>query len=257
MYFKKLVSISVMALFVASCVNPATNSTSGGQKYTAQQMIEKEKFLESSNDYRGLISLYRDILKQREDDTVRYKLEESYYLVGDSKSSNFYLQPLNNKTGGKLINDVQLLQIKNYIQLKEYGQAVEQANVYLKKNDKDGQGYNLRGIAYAHLGNLDQAYHDIMSARERFISDSVAINNLAMLNILDKQYKNAVNLLLPQYLNGEREPRLIYNLVFALVKSGDLSYARDIIQQEKLNTSPDLLISALQKTEKTADTVKR
>lgn len=78
-----------------------------------------------------------------------------------------------------------------------------------------------------------------------------------MLNILDKQYKNAVNLLLPQYLNGEREPRLIYNLVFALVKSGDLSYARDIIQQEKLNTSPDLLISALQKTEKTADTVKR
>ena len=113
MYFKKLVSISVMALFVASCVNPATNSASGGQKYTAQQMIEKEKFLESSNDYRGLISLYRDILKQREDDTVRYKLAESYYLVGDSKSSNFYLQPLNNKTGGKLINDVQLLQIKN------------------------------------------------------------------------------------------------------------------------------------------------
>ena len=96
-----------------------------------------------------------------------------------------------------------------------------------------------------------------MSARENFISDNVAINNLSMLNILNGEYGNAVNLLLPQYLNGQREPRMIYNLVFALVKSGDLDYAKDIITKERLNSSPDDLINALQKTERTAQTVKR
>ncbi|SMB78973.1 tight adherence protein D [Pasteurella testudinis DSM 23072] len=255
MYFKKIISISVLVLMVAGCVNPAGNS--GKSKYSAQQISEKETFLQSSGDYRGLIALYREILKNGENEMIRYKLAESYYYNGDSKSSNFYLEPLIASNNRKLSHDVFLLRIKNDIQLNQYQRAITHADSYLKINAKDGQAYNLRGIAYAHLGNLDQAYHDIMSARERFISDSVAINNLAMLNILDKQYKNAVNLLLPQYLNGEREPRLIYNLVFALVKSGDLSYAKDIIQKEKLNTSPDQLIIALQKTEKNADKVKR
>lgn len=255
MYFKKIISVSVLALLLAGCANPAANS--GKKQYSAQQISEKEAFFQSSRDYRGLISLYRDILQQGENSAIRYKLAESYYYTGDSKSSNFYLEPLLGNNHGKLNKDIFLLKIKNDIQLKQYSQAITQADAYLKQQPQEGQAYNLRGIAYAHLGNLDQAYRDVMSARERFISDSVAVNNLAMLNILDKQYRNAVNLLLPQYLNGERESRLIHNLVFALVKSGDLAYAKDIILKEKLNTSPDLLIGALQKTEKNSDKVKR
>ncbi|HDR1392220.1 TPA: NrfG protein, partial [Pasteurella multocida] len=102
--------------------------------------------------------------------------------------------------------------------------------------------------AYAQNGNLVNARNDINKAREFFINDNVAINNLAMLNIINGDFNNAVSLLLPQYLNGVKNSRLIHNLVFALVKNGDLDYAKDIIVKERLNTSPDDLINALKKT---------
>ena len=71
-----------------------------------------------------------------------------------------------------------------------------------------------------------------------------------MLSILNNDYRNATNLLLPQYLNGSKDSRLIHNLVFALVKAGDTEYALDIIRKEHLNSSPEDLVNALQKTEK-------
>ena len=256
--FKRMIKLGVVigaALMVASCTNNVGRGKDGS--VSTQNILQKEKLYQSSNDYRALVSLYRDYLKNKEDSTIRYKLAENYYLLGDSKSSSIYLAPVLQTSSGKLENEVYLLQIRNYIQLKQYDEAIKLADVQLKKNPKDGSIYNLRGIAYAQIGNLSQAYNDLMSARENFISDNVAINNLSMLNILNGEYGNAVNLLLPQYLNGQREPRMIYNLVFALVKSGDLDYAKDIITKERLNSSPDDLINALQKTERTAQTVKR
>ena len=105
--------------------------------------------------------------------------------------------------------------------------------------------------------NLDAARQNISKARELFINDVVAINNIAMLSIVNGDYRNATELLLPQYLNGVKDQRLIHNLVFALVKSGDVNYAKDIIIKERLNTSPDSLIEALQKAERSPRAVRR
>ncbi|HDR0893730.1 TPA: NrfG protein, partial [Pasteurella multocida] len=68
---------------------------------------------------------------------------------------------------------------------------------------------------------------------------------------------NAVSLLMPQYINGIRERRVIHNLVFALIKSGDIEYAKDIIRKEQLNTSPDDLVKALIKAEPIFKEVRR
>lgn len=203
-----------------------------------------------------MISLYRDMLKKQDDPETRYKLSESYYQIGDSKASLLYLQPLL-ASNSYLKTEATLLETKNLIQLREYNEAISAANRYLAKQPKSGEGYNLRAIAHAQNGQLQNAHNDLMKARQFFISDTVAINNLAMLEIINGSYANAVELLLPEYLNGVREPRMLHNLVFALVKKGDREYALDIIRKEKLNTSPEDLVNALSKTERIPSAVRK
>ncbi|WP_369801918.1 tetratricopeptide repeat protein, partial [Rodentibacter sp. Ppn85] len=136
-----------------------------------------------------------------------------------------------------------------------YNDAVSISDSILLTSPRNGEAYNLRGIALAQLGKLKDAHINIQKARELFINDVTAINNLSMLSIINGDYHNAVSLLLPQYLNGIKEPRLLHNLVFALIKFGDIDYAKNIIVKESLNTSPDDLIEALKKTERLSKAV--
>lgn len=244
MYSKSLKTVLVcsLAITLSACSNLTTSSGS-------QSIEVKEKFYESTKNYNALISLYRDSLKKNEDPNIRYKLAESYYQANDSRSSLLYLKPLLER------NDVfkekaLLLQVKNNVQLSDYNEAMQNVNTLLSYAPNNGEAYNLRGIVFAHKGKLQDAFNDINRARELFITDIVAINNLAMLSIINGDYHNASELLLPQYLNGSKDSRLIHNLVFALVKQGDTSYALDIIRKEKLNTSPEDLVNALSKTER-------
>ncbi|GJH42869.1 nonspecific tight adherence protein D [Pasteurella canis] len=252
--FSKVAKKASLCIFVLSIVGCSANNMQ--KNLSPESVTAKETLYESTQNYSALISLYRDVLKTKEDPAIRYKLAQTYYQRGDSNSSSLYLSPLltdNSQIG----TQAKTLQVKNLIQLQQFAEAISVANDLLAKSPNDGEIYNLRGIAYAQNGNLTQARNDITKAREFFINDNVAVNNLAMLSIINGDFNNAVSLLLPQYLNGIREPRLIHNLVFALVKNGNIDYAKDIIVKERLNTSPDDLINALKKTEQTSKGVRR
>ncbi|AKJ41126.1 tetratricopeptide repeat protein [Pragia fontium] len=213
----------------------------------------KEDILLSAKNYNGLIDLYRSWLKQKDDPKIRYKLANYYYLVGDSKSSMYYLQPLMEKPD----DAIYLLQTKNLIALKEYDKAIRVTDMLLQRNPQSADAYNLKGVAYAESGRLTDAKTAIERSRELFIADDVAINNLAMISIIDNRYDDSVRLLLPQYLRGRKGDQLLHNLVFSLVKVGDVRYARDIIEAEKLSDNPDNIIEALNRVDNvTANTGK-
>ncbi|WP_439234414.1 tetratricopeptide repeat protein [Lonepinella koalarum] len=244
MYFNLIKKVLFLGFVVSltACAN-------FNKPLTAENFDAKEKLYESTRNYGGLISLYRDLLKINDDPNVRYKLANSYYIKGDNQSSILYLTPLLNSQS-PLATQASILQIKNLIQLQQYPQAISIANTMLQQDSRNAETYNLRGIAFAHMGRLSDAQEDMGKAREFFLNDVTAINNIAMLSIINNDYRNAVDLLLPQYLNGVKNQRLIHNLVFALVKNNDTDYALDIIRKERLNTSPDDLIAALKKAEK-------
>ncbi|MDP8170828.1 tetratricopeptide repeat protein [Pasteurella skyensis] len=246
MYFKKIITIFTI-LMLSGCVGLKQHSRTA-QRLTPDNIFSKEKLYQSTLNYDGLISLYRAVLKNQEDARIRYKLADSYYQKGDSASALLYLQPL--LTNPKMMEAAMLLQVKSLVQQRGYHRAVIAANKLIKRFPRNPNVYNARGIALAHLGKLSEAEQDFMKARERFLNDTMALNNLAMLKIINGEYNNAVQLLLPQYLSGQKEQHLIYNLVFALVKSGDTKYALDIIKRERLNTSPEGLVTALKKTQK-------
>ncbi|WP_306400618.1 tetratricopeptide repeat protein [Phocoenobacter skyensis] len=231
---------------LSGCVGLKQHSRKA-QHLTPDNIFSKEKLYQSTSNYDGLISLYRAVLKNQEDAKIRYKLADSYYQKGDSASALLYLQPL--LKNPKIMEAAMLLQVKSLVQQRGYHKAVIEANKLMKRFPRNPNIYNARGIALAHLGKLDQAEQDFMKARERFLNDTTALNNLAMLKIIKGEYRNAVQLLLPQYLGGQKQQHLIYNLVFALVKSGDTKYAFDIIKREQLNTSPESLVTALRRTQ--------
>ncbi|WP_229655768.1 tetratricopeptide repeat protein [[Pantoea] beijingensis] len=232
-FFKKTLLFITCMVFLAACQSP-------NYKNPAQQS-EQEDILLKSQNYTGLINLYRGYLKEKDDPAVRLKLCQYYYLAGDYKSSLYYLQPLSTKAD---IN-VYTLQARNMISLGDYKQAVRVTDRMLQASPQSAEAYNLRGIALALSGDLAGGGNAIQKSREFFIADDVAINNLAMVALLDQRYQDAVGLLLPSYLRGRKQPRLLHNLVLALVKSGDSRYAKDIIRNEKLSDYPDEVVESL------------
>lgn len=254
--FSSLVKKSLLCSMVFAVAACSSTSFRGIGSASNESEAAKEKLYQSTGNHKHLIRLYRDMLKKQDNPEIRYKLSESYYQVGDSKASLLYLQPLLDNHS-YLKSEATLLETKNLIQLRRYNDAISAANRYLAKQPKSGEGYNLRAIAHAQNGQLQNAHDDLMKARQFFISDTIALNNLAMLEIINGSYANAVELLLPEYLNGVREPRMLHNLVFALVKKGDREYALDIIRREKMNTSPEDLVNALSKTERIPTTVRK
>lgn len=247
--FKKL-SYLVLILSLSAC---SSLSFSGNGTKSKEDILAKEKLYESTKNFSGLVGLYREQLRSSEDDNTRYKLSLAYYQKGDNSSSLLYLEPLLSKP--MFVEKAKLLKIKNFISLTKYKEALSESDTLLDTSsmnslENKAELYNLRGIAFANLKQLSNAKDSFYKAREFFINDVVAINNLAMISIINGDYKSAIELLLPQYLNGIKNPRLVHNLVFALVKNKKLEYAEDIIKKENLSSSPKSLISSLEKTKK-------
>jgi len=230
---KKITMGLLCVALLSGCVQRTPTSTS--------DMNYQEDILLKAKNYNGLINLYRSWLKKKEDPAARLKLARYYYQSGDYKSSIYFMQPLF-KTPDL---NVYTLQAQNMIALGDYPQAIRVTEKMLQREPQSAEAYNLKGIALAQSGKLTEGYSAIEKSRSLFIADDVAINNMAMIAILDHRYQDAVSLLLPQYLRGRKQSQLLHNLVLSLVKVGDRRYARDIIQNESLSEKSDELIDAL------------
>lgn len=242
----------VKNVILSSVLLSLTACTQLGSGSTQAELDSKEALYYNTHNYNNLISLYRKMLKEQDKPELRYKLAEVYYKIGDIKSSQLYLRPLlTSRISNDLSVKAYLLQIKNSIKLKHYPEAVGLARDLQNSNPKLAEVYLLKGQAYALMGNYEQAKTNFDKSRELFINETVALNDLAVLAILEKKYQDAVEILLPAYQNGLADSRMMHNLVFALVKNNQEKLAKEIVEREGLNTSPGDLIEALKKTSRT------
>lgn len=205
-------------------------------------ITEKERVLIKAKNYKGLIALNRDSLKKREDPEVRLRLSEYYYFAGDYNASLHYLKISLQKNPSV---KVYLLQSKNLSAQKNHQGALKFINMALNKEPGNAEGLNLRGIILAETGDMTGALKSFDLARNAFYPEEKVVNNIALVYITQRKYPQAVQLLLPVYLRGYRNERLTHNLIFALVKTGDLRYAREIIKRENITRHSDMLVSSL------------
>lgn len=200
----------------------------------------KIDLLKSSRNYSALIDIYRKRLEEKDNADDRYSLALYYYRSDDCESAIQYISPV---ATADIKN--RLLFVRSLIDCEKYVDAVAQTNNGLQQYPGNYDLLNLRGVAESLSGKTTSGRQSIQSARDLFINDRVAINNLAMVDIIDGNYKAAIRLLLPLYQNGCKELPVLHNLVYALIRSGNLSYARQIIEKENLSSNADVLIESL------------
>ncbi|WP_026017805.1 tetratricopeptide repeat protein [Yersinia enterocolitica] len=206
-----------------------------------KEFYYRESILLKANNHAGLITLYRNKLKVKEDESIRLKLANAYYLTGDSKSSLYYLQPISHKENASIY----MLQAKNLINNNNNDEAKIVVSKLLAISPNNAEAHNLNGIILANEGEIHKSEIAIEKSRALFISDEIAMNNLAVVAMLDDRYTDAVRILLPDYLAGKRGRLMLHNLVFSLVQLGDIQYAKKIIVAEKMSDNPDQLVLAL------------
>lgn len=233
----KKISITITALLFTVVLSGCSTNNS----ISSKEFYYRESILLKANNYPGLITLYRDKLKSKENDSVRLKLANAYYLTGDIKSSLYYLRPISHKENASIY----MLQTKNLISNNDNAAAKIVVNKLLAISPDNAEAHNLNGIILANDGEINKAEAAIEKSRSLFISDEIAMNNLAVTAMLDDRYSDAVRILLPDYLAGKRGNLMLHNLVFSLVQLGDAQYAKKIIVAEKMAENPDQLILAL------------
>ncbi len=257
MMFNKLYQsmlIMNIVLGVSAC------ATQNKDNFANSSIEIKEKVYNSMGNYSNLVKLYREKLANMQDKkssayySYMYKLSKAYFDKEDYESALLYIKPLIEVKDYR--EKALLLQLKSLVQLKQDIQALKIAQELIKINPQNADVYNSQGIAYAQLGQLAKAKDSFNKARSYFLNDTIALNNLAMVAIINEKYSEAIRLLLPLYSNGQRDQRLIYNLVFALIKAGDEKYAKQIIENENLNSNPSELIRALKNTTRVSNQVK-
>lgn len=237
--FKTIKSTMAISIFIF-IINGCKSNTFNQKEFTY-----RESLLLKANNHGGLINLYREKLKTREDDTVRIKLANAYYLAGDSKSSLYYLQSVTDKK----TEYFHLIKTKNLINQNETIAAEIAVKELLTIAPNNAEAHNLNGIVLADSGDMQKSEKAFEQARALFITDEIAMNNIAVVAMLDNRYTDAVRILLPDYLAGNRNSQILHNLVFSLIKLGDTQYAKKIIIAEKIATEPDELLLALRQVE--------
>ncbi|EMX2866204.1 tetratricopeptide repeat protein [Yersinia enterocolitica] len=232
---KKLNTIIIFLIFTFILSGCSNNNISNKEFYYRESILLK------ANNHAGLITLYRNKLKVKEDESIRLKLANAYYLTGDSKSSLYYLQPISHKENASIY----MLQAKNLINNNNNDGAKIVVSKLLAISPNNAEAHNLNGIILANEGEIHKSEIAIEKSRALFISDEIAMNNLAVVAMLDDRYTDAVRILLPDYLAGKRGRLMLHNLVFSLVQLGDIQYAKKIIVAEKMSDNPDQLVLAL------------
>ncbi|HHL2499863.1 TPA: tetratricopeptide repeat protein [Yersinia enterocolitica] len=217
------------------------NGCSWNGNMSEKEFSYRESILTKAKNHGGLITLYRNKLKIKENDTIRLKLANAYYLAGDTESSLYFLKPIVHKKD----EAIYLLLAKNLINNNDDAAARIAIDKLLAMSQKNAEAHNIKGIILANNGEITMAEKYINQSRNLFISDETAMNNLAVIAMLDKRYTEAVRILLPDYLAGKRGSFMLHNLVFSLVKIDDKKYAKKIILAEKMAKDPDELILAL------------
>ncbi|WP_261373935.1 tetratricopeptide repeat protein, partial [Yersinia similis] len=140
---------------------------------------------------------------------------------------------------------IYLLQIKNLINKGDNSGATTVLHRLLSIAPHNPEAHNLKGIILANSGDTAGAHNAIIQSQALFIQEDIARNNIAVISMLEKRYKDAVKILLPDYLSGKRNSLILHNLVFALIKIGDTRYAKNIIEAERLSDNADELVLAL------------
>lgn len=234
---KKLLTLFIATTLLGGCASSGSNYSTSSDN--------NERFLELSSNSSRLIELYKERLRNNDNVATRLKLAKAYLEAGDNESCLFTLAPLirNGAEGGEAF----YLQGVAQYNIGRLRQAETSLQIAINQDRNSAKTINMLGVVYAELGNLVGARQQFNQAREMMYDDLVIKNNLALVDMLEGKYQDAVVLLMPIYLNNpdQADPQLKANLAILLSKLGSFDTLRRVYGErysdaELLNIFNDL-----------------
>lgn len=214
----------VLAFFIVTITGCANQYPMESQASGDNSDLMSEKILIKSSNYFRLIELYKNELKKKENSDIRLKLAKAYIDSHDNESALFTLTPLVVKN--KVDPEVFYLQGVAQYNLGKIDQAERSLKITLQNTPKNAKAFNMLGIIYADKGELDKARDAFNQARTLMYDDVTIKNNLALLDLIEGNYKKAAAILLPVYLNsrGKVDSNVKANLAIIMAKLGSFDY---------------------------------
>lgn len=234
----KFMVVCSILLFVVGCQNSTLK----------HDVDEQQKIYinETTKNYGGLIELYKQRLQRADTEDTRHKLARAYYQTNDFQAVKRVLEPIIKKTKN---DGILILYGHVESRLGHNDTALEYLNKAIEINSKNGEAYNVKGIVLLKKRQYDAARYAFNEARENFYDENKVTNNLAMLSILNKDYTEAYNQLNILYTKGYRDPTILHNLLFTLVKLDRMQLAKSFCLTHKLSNEPDILVQELKRIE--------
>lgn len=232
---KNIVYVLIMAVLFAACAKNPND--------LFVDEIYNEKVYLASRNYQELIRIYKKKLSKQDDDQTRLQLSQYYFDSKDYNSVLYYIEPLVKKQSVQAF----ILQARAFEELRRFDEALESLQGAMKINSKLPEIYNLAGIAHAAKKDYPSAKQNFLTAKKLFLSDEIVNTNLGMVAILQKNYTEAVNYLMPLYKMGHKDSKILSNLVLALVKDKQTRIALEIVEKENMSKSPRNFIRNIQK----------
>ncbi|WP_394135397.1 tetratricopeptide repeat protein [Aliivibrio fischeri] len=239
MFIKKIIiSLTLVMLFGCSS-GPNTEET-------------KEQILIKTNNYSDLIIFYKNQLKEEEDPYTREKLAQAYLDSGDPDSALFAIQYLDEDDDSRSMTSF-LIEANAQLECGMLEPALETVNRVYKLNENNPEIENLLGVIYASKRDLDKSRHYFNLARKHLYSDITIKNNLAILNIIEGNYEQAVKLLLPIYMSNKNDALVQANLMLAMAKADDLEFMEKVLSPQFSKQEIERRYSVLKNTESHRD----
>jgi len=194
-----------------------------------------ERVLVASQNPDALIVHYKKQLNLHQTPCIRFLLAQAYFNKADFETSLFHLNIVNKINAAQTIEPsleqqtctdnqqsfgtkVALLMAKNHYQLNQNKQALAIIKNMYGLKAIPGEALNLQGVLLSDKGDYRGARDAFNQARAQLYNDTIVNNNLAILDIVEERYQQAIAKLLPLFNSRPKDKRVKANLVLAMAK---------------------------------------
>ncbi|PWI35232.1 hypothetical protein DI392_02905 [Vibrio albus] len=220
-------SILLLAFLVGACASG--NSTIQAQADQVRSE-SKEQILLNTANREQLITFYKQQLKENYSTETRIKLIEAYLESGDTESASFHLTEIESdeEHAAKIV----FLKARVAYLSGNYLEAYQYAQTALSLSASYPEAENLMGLIQAERGELVSAREHFLSARRHYYDDAIIKNNLAVIDLIEENYRSAVQRLQPLYLKTGGDTQITSNLLIAYAKLGEYKAVREILKEQ-------------------------
>ncbi len=233
-------SCFLLVIFLVGCAS--TNSD--------DRSLNKEALLIQAQNYNELVGYYKSQLSVRDTEEVRIKLARSYLKIKDADSALFILKPL--MAQKKISAEALLLNANSLYELGEFELGLRDIEKAKEIDPKNAEIQNMAGLLYSANGDYNRARMMFNHARSNFYDDITVKNNLAVLDIIEGHYLDAVQRLMPIYTNDKADAQVQANLMLALAKLGNFDYVKTMLGPEVTEEEAFNHFAALRNSEPTS-----